>query len=61
MRQEIMAKFQRCRHFGGGYIAALRINAAENMTDGAVFACGIHALQNEENRMLSFSVENFRK
>ena len=46
--EEVVTGFERGGHFEGGDIAALRVDAGEDVADGAVFARGIHALEDDE-------------
>jgi hypothetical protein len=59
--EEVVAGFERGGHFKGGDIAALGIDAGEDVADGAVFACGIHALKNDEQGFCLACVEDILK
>jgi hypothetical protein len=50
--EEIVPGFERGRFFEGCNLAALRVDPTEDMADGPIFACGIHALKDNEERLL---------
>jgi hypothetical protein len=55
--EEVVAGFEGGGHFEGGDVAALRINSGEDMADGAVFAGGVHALEDDEQGLGLAGVE----
>ncbi len=50
--EEVVTSFERRGDFEGGDVAALRVDAGEDVADGAVLAGGVHALQDDEERLL---------
>ena len=47
--EEVVGKFLGGGLFEAGDVAALRVNAGHDVADGAVFASGVHGLEDEEN------------
>ena len=56
-----MAGFEGCGDFEGGDVAALRVDAGEDVTDGAVLACCVHALEDDEDGLFLAGVEDVLK
>ena len=46
--EEVVAGFKGGGDFEGGYVAALGVDAGENVADGTVFAGSVHALENDK-------------
>jgi hypothetical protein len=59
--EEVVFGFKRGRDFEAGDVAALGVNAGENMGDGAVFAGGIHALKDDEEGLGAGGIEDVLK
>ena len=59
--EEVVAGFERGGNFEGGDVAALGVDAGEDVADGAVFACGVHALKDDEQGFRLAGVEDFLK
>ena len=55
--KEIVGEFFMCGLLEAGYIDPLRICAADDVADDAVFSCRIEALQYNEKRSLAFCVQ----
>jgi hypothetical protein len=55
--EEVVTRLQWGRHLEGSDVAALRVDAGEDVADGAVFACGIHALEDDEEGLGLVGVE----
>ena len=49
--EEVMLGFERGGRLEAGDVAALRVDAGEDVADGAVFAGGVHALQHDEHSL----------
>ena len=47
--EEVVAGFKGSGDFEGGYVAALGVDAGEDVADGAVLAGGVHALEDDED------------
>jgi hypothetical protein len=56
--EEVVAGFERGGDLEGGDVAALRVDAGEDVADGAVLAGCIHALQDDEERFGLAGVED---
>jgi len=56
--EEVVARFKRGRHFEGGDVAALGVDAGKDMADGAVFAGCIHTLKDDEQGLALVGVED---
>ena len=56
--EEVVASFERGGDFELSDVAALRIDAGEDVADGAVLAGGVHALQDDEQRLGLAGVED---
>ena len=59
--EEVVARFDGCGDFEGGYIATLGVDSGEDVADGAVLASGIHALEDDEQGLRLAGVEEFLK
>jgi hypothetical protein len=57
--EELVAGFERGGDFEGGDVAALGIDAGEDVADGAVFASRVHALEDDEQSFGLGGVEDF--
>jgi len=56
--EEVVAGFEGGGHFEGRDIAALRIDAGEDVADGAILAGGVHALEDDEQGLGLAGVED---
>jgi hypothetical protein len=56
--EEVVTGLKRCGHLERGDIAALGVDAGEDVADGAVLAGGVHALENDEQGLLLAGVED---
>jgi hypothetical protein len=56
--EEVVAGFKRGRHLEGGNVASLGVDAGKNVTDGTVFAGGVHTLENDEECFVLAGVED---
>ena len=59
--EEVVAGFERRGDFEGGDVAALGIDAGEDVADGAVLAGGVHALEDDEQGFGLAGVEDVLK
>ncbi len=59
--EEVVAGLERRGDFEGSDVAALRVDAGEDVADGAVFAGGVHALEDDEQRFGLAGVEDILK
>jgi hypothetical protein len=59
--EEVVAGLERSGDFEGGDSAALRVDTGEDVADGTVFACGVHALENDEKSLGLAGVEDILK
>ncbi len=57
--EEVVTGLERGGDFEGSDVAALRIDAGEDVADGAVLAGGVHALEDYQDRFLLAGVEDF--
>ena len=57
--EEVVAEFEGGGDFEGRDVAALGIDAGEDVADDAVFAGGVHALEDDENGFCLGGVEEF--
>src|ERR1035437_6495906 len=57
--QEILIKLFLRRSLEREYLAALGIYPGHNMLDRAVFTCGVHGLEDDDEAPFSFGVEAF--
>ena len=55
--EEVVGKLIRCRRLERRDVAALRIDTGEDVTDRAVLAGGVEALEDQQDALLSFCVE----
>ena len=56
--EKVVAGFEGGGHLEGGDLATLRIDAGEDVADGAVFAGAIHALKDDEQGLGLIGVED---
>jgi hypothetical protein len=54
----VVTGFERGGNFEGGDVAALRVDAGEDVADGAIFAGGVHALEDDEQSFGLTGVED---
>src|SRR5215467_1190856 len=59
--EEVVAELKRGRNFELGYVAALGVNAGEDVADGAVLTGGVHALEDDEKGFGLAGVEDVLK
>ena len=59
--EEVVAGFERGGNFELGDVAALGIDAGEDVADGAVLAGGVHALEDDEEGLGLAGVEDVLK
>ena len=52
-----MVEFFRARLLEREHLATLRIDAGHDVFDGAVFACGVHGLKDQENGVTVIGIE----
>jgi len=57
--EEVVALLERGGRLEGGDVAALGVDAGEDVADGAVLASGVQALKDDEKRLLLAGVEDF--
>ena len=56
--EKVVAGFERGGHLEGSDVAALGIDSGEDVADGAVLACGVHALEDDEQGLGLAGVED---
>jgi hypothetical protein len=57
--EKVVAGFEWGGHLEGSDIAALGINSREDVADGAVLACGVHALEDDEQGLGLAGIKDF--
>ncbi len=57
--QEVVVRLNGRGHLERRHVAALRVDAREDVADGPVFACGIHPLQHDQQATLGARIQDF--